>query len=157
MLDVHALRTTFCTELGQSGASVETVRELARHASITTTARYRRTDESQRQAAIAALPAVEPLAQVAVKTGTDDSSVSSDGGSELTALLTGTGRETPGRDGSLRVEAEAVDDAADAGDADENPATNGVWRSSGEKEKRWGWDSNPRRGKAPRRFSKPVP
>ncbi len=51
----HSLRHTFCTRLLHSGVDIYTVKEMAGHSSIETTARYLSTDENRRRAAVAGL------------------------------------------------------------------------------------------------------
>ena len=51
----HALRHTFGTELANSGASIQTIRELMGHKSIETTLRYLHTTRDQKRSAIAGL------------------------------------------------------------------------------------------------------
>ena len=67
-LDFHALRHTFITYVGRSGASAKTVQELARHASITTTQRYLHSDDDEKTAAIAALPTLSAPANRTAET-----------------------------------------------------------------------------------------
>jgi integrase len=58
VVDFHALRHTFVTQIASGGASLFTARELARHSSVTTTQRYVHTNSMDTQKAIAGLPAV---------------------------------------------------------------------------------------------------
>lgn len=51
----HSLRHTFGTELANSGASIQTIRELMGHKSIETTMRYLHTTRDQKRSAIAGL------------------------------------------------------------------------------------------------------
>ena len=72
--DFHALRHTFVTNIANSGASVRTTQELARHSTPTLTiGRYAHSDDNDKLAAIRALPDIRPLDEVAEATGTDDS------------------------------------------------------------------------------------
>ncbi len=54
--DFHALRHTYLTTLGRSGADAFTVQKLAGHASVTTTQRYVHKDTADLAAAVARLP-----------------------------------------------------------------------------------------------------
>ncbi|MFA9478047.1 tyrosine-type recombinase/integrase [Phycisphaerales bacterium AB-hyl4] len=116
--DFHALRVSFCTAIGQSGASVETVRTLARHASITTTQRYLKTDDDQQAAALAALPVVAPIAEQQAATGTE--------GGKVTALVTGSGRETSRQPAPLCAAGMTADQRGGIVGAKENPVKHGV-------------------------------
>ena len=72
VLDFHALRHTFITNVANSGASLKTTQELARHSDPKLTiGRYAHTTDEQKQAAIDALPDLAPLDAVAQATGTD--------------------------------------------------------------------------------------
>ncbi len=72
-LDFHALRHTFITNVANSGASVKTIQDLARHSTPTLTiGRYAHTTDTERAAAINALPELMPLDESAAATGTDD-------------------------------------------------------------------------------------
>jgi integrase len=51
----HSLRHTFCTRLLHAGADIYTVKEMAGHSSIETTARYLATNEARRRAAVSQL------------------------------------------------------------------------------------------------------
>ncbi len=78
VLDFHALRHTFITNVANSGASVRTTQELARHSTPTLTiGRYAHTDDEQKRAAINALPDIQPLDADARKTGTNEADWSS--------------------------------------------------------------------------------
>jgi integrase len=57
----HAMRHTFCTRMGQL-TDIETVRQLAGHASITTTQRYVKTNEKRMEEAIRLLDGGGPQA-----------------------------------------------------------------------------------------------
>ena len=71
-LDFHALRHTFITNIANSGASVKTQQELARHADPSMTiGRYSHSDDAQKMAAIESLPEVGPVEAVSKATGTD--------------------------------------------------------------------------------------
>jgi site-specific recombinase XerD len=75
VIDLHSLRHTFVTRLGKSGVDIDTVKRLARHASIATTARYMHTDEEAKRQGIERLPDYDsPSSQTPPKTrtGTDD-------------------------------------------------------------------------------------
>lgn len=64
VVDLHGLRHTYITRLGKSGLDIDTVKELARHSSINTTAKYMHTSEDEKRAGIERLPDYG-------KTGTD--------------------------------------------------------------------------------------
>jgi len=75
VVDVHSLRHTYVTRLCKSGVDLDTVKQLARHANIATTARYLHTDEADKRQAVERLPNYDtPSSQTAPKTrtGTDD-------------------------------------------------------------------------------------
>ena len=77
VLDFHALRHTFITNVASSGASIKTIQDLARHADPSITiGRYAHTTDTEKAAAIAALPELKPLDEVAQATGTDDNPTS---------------------------------------------------------------------------------
>ncbi len=73
VLDFHALRHTFITNVASSGASVKTIQDLARHSTpILTIGRYAHTTDAEKAAAIDALPDLKPLDEVEQATGTND-------------------------------------------------------------------------------------
>ncbi|MFA9478088.1 tyrosine-type recombinase/integrase [Phycisphaerales bacterium AB-hyl4] len=134
VFDFHALRTTFCTTIGQSGASMETVRTLARHASITTTQRYLRTDDQQQVAALSALPTITIAPAAAAQTGTHDAAA-------LTALLTAGHHKSAQMDAPLcAIDAESVEVVVELS-AKENPVKNGVFVPSRGKAERAGFEN----------------
>lgn len=90
VLDFHALRHTFITNVANSGASVKTIQELARHSTpVLTIGRYAHANDDQKVAALAALPDLLPLDEVNTKTGTTDGC---DHHENVTALVTGLPR-----------------------------------------------------------------
>ena len=71
--DFHALRHSYCTALGRSGAHPKTVQELARHSTPTLTARYTHSFKNDEIAAINSLPDLSrPSGDIVRKTGTND-------------------------------------------------------------------------------------
>ncbi len=75
ILNFHSLRHGFVSGLFAAGASSATVRDLSRHSSLSVTDRYAHTDDTDKQAAIAAMPDLTPMDEVAQATGTNDSPV----------------------------------------------------------------------------------
>jgi len=73
-VDLHSLRYTFVTRLGKSGLDIDTVRLLARHASITTTQKYMDTVNRHKREGVNQLPDYSLPSddgQAKRKTGTD--------------------------------------------------------------------------------------
>ncbi len=72
-VDFHALRHTFITNLANSGVHPKVAQDLARHSDINLTlSRYSHTVMEPRSEAVAKLPTLDIIADVAQKTGTDD-------------------------------------------------------------------------------------
>ena len=63
VLCLHALRHTYCSWLGQSGADIKTCMELMRHANEKMTLRYMHTNRQRLTNAAAKLPTLKPAAQ----------------------------------------------------------------------------------------------
>lgn len=75
VLDFHALRTTFGTNLARSGVSLQMAQRLMRHSTPTLTANvYTVLSRDDERAAVAALPDSAPAVSAAVATGTDGAS-----------------------------------------------------------------------------------
>jgi len=66
VLDIHALRHSFCTMVAQSGVSMQHAQRLMRHATPAMTARYTHLTLTDLGGAIAALPGLPKIAQPAV-------------------------------------------------------------------------------------------
>jgi len=156
VVDFHALRHTFITNLANSGVHPKTAQALARHSTITLTMdRYTHSYLEDESAAVAKLPDVTQAEAEPVRaTGTADSSPNA-----LGALL--------GAKDGIPSQAMAAGDRASAEKTDAQPAESETRKSregaeladdgrgSGNPWRR-GRDSNPgRRYEPPQRFSKP--
>ena len=149
--DFHALRHSFITNLGRSGAHAKTAQDLARHSTPLLTARYTHGFKGDEMAAVNALPDLaHPGDESAAATGTDGKAA---GDSVLASCLAHQQRPR-----ETSVDSSGRKGKAVGGEADrlQVPASAGDTALLGQK--RRGRDSNPRYREYPvRRFSKPLP
>ena len=79
-VDVHALRHSFCTMIAQSGVNTQTAQRLMRHATPAMTMRYTHMTLTDLGGAIATLPTLPEISQLAVAAAESASSLRPIGG-----------------------------------------------------------------------------
>jgi len=93
IVDFHALRHTFITNLGRTGIHFKTQQELARHSTPMLTARYAHSFKHDEVAAVNALPTLPSDDREALRaTGTDNATADTDAG--LLGVLLGVNGQT---------------------------------------------------------------
>ncbi len=151
VVDFHALRHTFITNLAQSGVHPKTAQALARHSTIKLTMdRYSHSFREDEEAAVEALPSLSAIAESQAATGTDDTKTPPE---KLGVSL--------GVAGTISCDSrrpdETIDHAKRHGEAHEKtlktPGKTGVF---GVKAERAGFEPAVP-AKPVRRFSKPLP